>query len=189
MATKRKQTKKQRFGLTLLEKVAVLDLLKTGMSIASVARKYFRNESSIRAIKKREKEIRQAVSSSAPVATKVMTQVRDESLVKMEKILFSWLENRNSQQLPIDGNMLRIKALEIYKQVKTPSRNQRELTDGKTFRASLGWLNSFKHRFKLKCVKINNQNPTAASKTTWISGEYSQLSPSYLLDSILLKYF
>ncbi|XP_065259354.1 tigger transposable element-derived protein 1-like [Emys orbicularis] len=70
MAPKRKpptssgaQPKKQRCVPTLEEKLAVLDLLRNGMSIANVARKHGRNESSIRAIKIREREIRQAVAS------------------------------------------------------------------------------------------------------------------------------
>uniref|UniRef100_A0A8C3SSA6 Uncharacterized protein n=1 Tax=Chelydra serpentina TaxID=8475 RepID=A0A8C3SSA6_CHESE len=59
------QPKKQRSVPTLGEKLDVLDLLKGGMSVASVARKYGRNKSSIRAIKIRETEIRQAVASTA----------------------------------------------------------------------------------------------------------------------------
>ncbi|KAG6933238.1 hypothetical protein G0U57_019704 [Chelydra serpentina] len=77
MAPKRKpatssgaQPKKQQSVPTLEEKLDVLDLLKGGMSVASVARKYGHNESSIRAIKIRETEIRQAVASSAPRTAK-----------------------------------------------------------------------------------------------------------------------
>uniref|UniRef100_A0A8C3RYM9 HTH psq-type domain-containing protein n=1 Tax=Chelydra serpentina TaxID=8475 RepID=A0A8C3RYM9_CHESE len=69
------QPKEQRSVPTLEEKLDVLDLLKGGMSVASVARKYGRNESSIRAIKIRETEIHQAVASSAPRTAKVTSQV------------------------------------------------------------------------------------------------------------------
>uniref|UniRef100_A0A8C3HB22 HTH psq-type domain-containing protein n=1 Tax=Chrysemys picta bellii TaxID=8478 RepID=A0A8C3HB22_CHRPI len=82
MAPKRKPTtsagaqlKKQRSVPTLEEKLAVLDLLRDGMSVSNVARKYGHNESSIRAIKIQEREIRQAVASSAPITAKVTSQV------------------------------------------------------------------------------------------------------------------
>jgi DNA-binding NarL/FixJ family response regulator len=57
MAPKRKTTssgaqpKKQRSVLTRQETLAVLDLLRDGLSVSNVARKYGRNESSNRAIK------------------------------------------------------------------------------------------------------------------------------------------
>uniref|UniRef100_A0A452GRA7 HTH psq-type domain-containing protein n=1 Tax=Gopherus agassizii TaxID=38772 RepID=A0A452GRA7_9SAUR len=67
------QPKKQRCIPTLEEKLVVLNLLRDGMSIANVAHKYSRNESSIHAIKIRETEIRQVVASSVPVTAKVTT--------------------------------------------------------------------------------------------------------------------
>jgi hypothetical protein len=57
MAPKRKTTssgaqpKKQRYVITLQEKLVVLDLSRDSMSVSNVARKNGRNESSIRAIK------------------------------------------------------------------------------------------------------------------------------------------
>jgi transposase-like protein len=65
----------------------VFDLLGDGMSVSNVARKYGRNESIIRAIKIREREIRHAVALSAPITAKVTSQVRDKTLVKTEKAL------------------------------------------------------------------------------------------------------
>uniref|UniRef100_A0A8C3P5U7 HTH psq-type domain-containing protein n=1 Tax=Chrysemys picta bellii TaxID=8478 RepID=A0A8C3P5U7_CHRPI len=67
------QPKKQRCVPTLEEKLAVLDLLRDGMSIANVAHKYGHNESSIR----------------------VMSQVREKTSVKTEKALNLWLEDMN----------------------------------------------------------------------------------------------
>jgi IS30 family transposase len=113
MAPKRKTTssgaqpKKQRYILTLQEKLAVLDLLRDGMSVLNVARKYGRNKSSIRAIKIRETEIRQTVASSAPVTAKVTSQVRDKTLVKTETALNLWLEDMNRKCVPIGGSVAR----------------------------------------------------------------------------------
>uniref|UniRef100_A0A8C3HMJ6 HTH psq-type domain-containing protein n=1 Tax=Chrysemys picta bellii TaxID=8478 RepID=A0A8C3HMJ6_CHRPI len=74
------QPKKQRSVPTLEEKLAVLNLLRDGTSVSNVARKYGRNESSIRAIKIREREINQAVASSAPITAKVTSQVLETNM-------------------------------------------------------------------------------------------------------------
>uniref|UniRef100_A0A8C0HD69 HTH psq-type domain-containing protein n=1 Tax=Chelonoidis abingdonii TaxID=106734 RepID=A0A8C0HD69_CHEAB len=128
MAPKRKaptssgaQLKKQQCVPTLEEKLAVLDLLRDGMSIANVARKYSHNESSIHTIKIRETEICQAVTSSAPVTAKVTSQVRDKTLVKTKKALNVWLEDMNCKHVPINGNTLREKVLSIYALFKPPT--------------------------------------------------------------------
>ncbi|XP_042215385.1 tigger transposable element-derived protein 1-like [Homarus americanus] len=72
----------QRSVMTLEEKVAVLDLIKGRMSVAAVARRYGRNESSMRSIKIREKEICETMSKSASFIAKVTSQARDVTLVK-----------------------------------------------------------------------------------------------------------
>ncbi|XP_053235427.1 tigger transposable element-derived protein 1-like isoform X2 [Podarcis raffonei] len=154
------QRKKQRSVPTLEEKVAVLDLLRTGMSVSKVARVYGRNESSIRAIKVREREIRQAVASGAPITAKVTSQVRDQTLVKAEKALYLWLEDMNGQGLPVDGNMMREKALDLYALFK-PLTDEGRPCDEKEFKASQGWLNSFRNRFNLK----NGHSPGEAAPT------------------------
>ncbi|KAG6933685.1 tigger transposable element derived 1, partial [Chelydra serpentina] len=167
MAPKRKpatssgaQPKKQRSVPTLEEKLDVLDLLKGGMSVASVARKYGRNESSIRAIKIRETEIRQAVASSAPRTAKVTSQVRDKALVKTEKALNLWLEDMNRKHVPINGTMLQEKALSIYAMFKPPTE-EGQPSYKKEFKASQGWLNSFRNRFNLKNVQTTGEVASA----------------------------
>lgn len=51
--------------------------------------------------------------------------------------------------VPIDGNVLQQKALSLYEQFS-------EEPD-KSFTASRGWLNRFKHRFNLKNSKITGE--------------------------------
>jgi hypothetical protein len=131
------QLKKQQSVLTLQKKLAVLDLLRDGMSVSNVVHKYGLNESSIRAIKIREREICQAVALSAPVTAKVTSQVRYKTLVKTEKALNSWLEDMNHKCVSIDGNVLREKALSLYVQLKPPAEDG-QASDEKEFKASKG---------------------------------------------------
>ncbi|CAM4542622.1 unnamed protein product [Caretta caretta] len=154
------QPKKQRSISTLEEKLAVLDLLRDGMTVSNVACKYGHNESSIPAIKIREREIHQAVASSAPITAKVTTQVRDKTLVKTEKALNLWLEDMNRKRIPIDGNTLREKALSLYALFKPPAE-EGQPSDEKEFKASHGWLNSFRNRFNLKNVQTSGEAASA----------------------------
>uniref|UniRef100_A0A674IYE4 HTH CENPB-type domain-containing protein n=1 Tax=Terrapene triunguis TaxID=2587831 RepID=A0A674IYE4_9SAUR len=50
----------------------------------------------------REREICQAVASSAPITAKVMSQVWYKTLVKTEKALNLWLEDMNCKRVPIN---------------------------------------------------------------------------------------
>ncbi|CAM5156177.1 unnamed protein product [Eretmochelys imbricata] len=166
------QPKKQRSVPTLEEKLAVLDLLRDGMSVSNVACKYGRNESSIRAIKIREREIRQAVASSAPITAKVTSQVHDKTLVKTEKALNLWLEDMNRKSVSVDGNTLREKAPSLYVLFK-PTAEEGEPSEEKEFKASQGWLNSFRNCFNLKNVQTTGEAASA-------SGEAAKAYPEQL---------
>ncbi|CAM5075763.1 unnamed protein product [Natator depressus] len=167
MAPKRKPTtssgaqpKKQQSVPMLEEKLAVLDLLRDGMSVSNVAHKYGCKESSICAIKIREREIRQAMASSAPITAKVMSQVHDKTLVKTENAFNLWLEDMNCKRVPLDGNTLQEKALSLYVLFKPPAE-EGQPSDEKEFKASQGWLNSFRNRFNLKNLQTTGEAASA----------------------------
>ncbi|KAM9226313.1 tigger transposable element-derived protein 1-like [Dugong dugon] len=166
MATKRKSSdagnsdvpKRSRRVLPLSEKVKVLDLIrKENKSYAEVAKIYGKNESSIREIVKKEKEIR-ASFAVAPQTAKVTATVRDKCLIKMEKALNLWVEDMNRKRVPIHGNMLRQKALSLYGDF---SKGSPETSDTKPFIASKGWLYRFRNRFGLKNIKISRETVSA----------------------------
>ncbi|XP_062817880.1 tigger transposable element-derived protein 1-like isoform X2 [Anolis carolinensis] len=143
--------KRSRKVLTLSEKVKVLDLIrKEKKSCAEVAKMYSKNESSIREIMRKEKEIRASVAV-LPQTAKVTSTLRDKYLVKTEKALNLWIEDMNREGIPIDGNVLRQKALSIYKDF---SGDSPERSDSKPFTASKGWLHRFRNRFGLRNSKI-----------------------------------
>ncbi|KYO35403.1 tigger transposable element-derived protein 1-like [Alligator mississippiensis] len=130
------------------------------MSVSNVVHKYGCNESSIHAIKIREREIHQAVASSAPVTAKVTSQVRDKTLVNIEKALTLWLEDMNRKHVPVGGNTLREKALSLYAPFKPPTE-EGQPSDEKEFKASQGWLNSFRNCFNLKNMQTTGEAASA----------------------------
>ncbi|XP_069920611.1 general transcription factor II-I isoform X4 [Oryctolagus cuniculus] len=147
--------KRSRKVLPLSEKVKVLDLIrKEKKSYAEVAKIYSKNESSIREIVKKEKEIR-ASFAVAPQNAKVTATVRDKRLVKMEKELSVWVEDMKRRRVAIHGSVLRQKALSLYADCSRGSPDRGEgLLERKPFTASKGWLHRFRSRFGLNTGSI-----------------------------------
>ncbi|XP_062036194.1 general transcription factor II-I isoform X6 [Lepus europaeus] len=147
--------KRSRKVLPLSEKVKVLDLIrKEKKSYAEVAKIYGKNESSIREIVKKEKEIR-ASFAMAPQNAKVTATVRDKRLVKMEKELSVWVEDMKRRRVAIHGSVLRQKALSLYADCSRGSPDRAEgLLERKPFTASKGWLHRFRSRFGLNTRSI-----------------------------------
>lgn len=145
--------KRPRIVLSLMEKVKILDMIeKEHKSFAEVAKKYNKNESSIREIYKHKKNIRESIAT-APVSAKVTATVRNKVLVKTETALNVWIEDMTKRRVPIDGNVLQQKALSLYEEFSEEPNT--------SFIASRGWLNRFKHRFNLKNIKITGEAASA----------------------------
>uniref|UniRef100_A0A5S6QN69 HTH psq-type domain-containing protein n=1 Tax=Trichuris muris TaxID=70415 RepID=A0A5S6QN69_TRIMR len=66
---------KQREVLSRYGKVKILNLLNRGMSYAEVVRRVGKNESSIRAIKQKEAQVRQSVCAAPTMAKRVPTNL------------------------------------------------------------------------------------------------------------------
>lgn len=162
MAPKRKigdadnpsKPKRTREVLTISEKVLILDLIqKEKKSYSEVARMYGKNESSIREMVKNGEKIRSSFAL-APQTAKVTSTVRDRALLKMEKALNLWVEEMNRKCVPVDGKVLRQKALSLYEDFKKESTDER---GAKPFAASKGWLHRFRNRHNLKNIRLTRE--------------------------------
>uniref|UniRef100_A0A8C3S184 HTH CENPB-type domain-containing protein n=1 Tax=Chelydra serpentina TaxID=8475 RepID=A0A8C3S184_CHESE len=80
--------------------------------------------------------------------------------MKTEKALNLWLEDMNRKRVPINGTMLQEKALSIYAMFKPPAK-EGQPSDKKEFKASQGWLNSFRNRFNLRNVQTTGEVASA----------------------------
>ena len=99
--------------LSISKKVKILDMIEIKKSYAEIARFYGKNESSIREVMTNKEKIR-ASFSVAPQTAKVTAIAPDTVLMKMEKALNFWLEDMNRKRVPLDGKVLRQKALSLY---------------------------------------------------------------------------
>ncbi|CAM5078436.1 unnamed protein product [Natator depressus] len=66
----------------------------------------------------------------------------------------------NHKHVPIDGNTLQEKALSLYALFKPPTE-EGQPSDEKEFKASQGWLNSFRNSFNLKNVQTTGEAASA----------------------------
>ncbi|GFY61991.1 HTH CENPB-type domain-containing protein [Trichonephila inaurata madagascariensis] len=158
--------KRPRKLLPLSEKVKILDLVrKDKKSYSQVAKIYGKNESSIRQIVKNEKAIRSSVAI-LPRTFNATSTVRNKYLVKTEQALNLWVREMNKKCVPIDGNVIRQKAVMLYKDFhrESPASNL-----SKPFTASKGWLHRFLHRFGLKNVKVSRDSTSHVENIAEIS--------------------
>jgi len=116
-----KKVKRPRRVLTLQTKIELLDKLYRSDSAASVGRFYGINESTVRTIKKSEDSTSTSVVSGKSKSTKVTFVPRDHNLEKMEKALSIWIEDVGQKKVPLDMNMIKVKALRIYEHLKEES--------------------------------------------------------------------
>ena len=126
------------------------------MSYAACGREFGVNESTVRSIKKCEKDIRQAVMNSVPAAAKVTQRVRDITLIKMEKALNIWIEDLNQRNIPVDSYLIKDKAKTLYDHFSDD-----ENKENNSFMASKGWFENFKKRFALHNIRMTGEAASA----------------------------
>ena len=102
------------------------------------------NESTIRSIQSLEKLIRDAVKGIAPLSAKIIHQVRDKPIVKIEVALFIWLRTTASNEMLL---RTRVKLTNKETAEEVPS----------TFTASKGWFDHFKRHYSLRNFKMSGE--------------------------------
>ncbi|XP_070614248.1 tigger transposable element-derived protein 1-like [Erythrolamprus reginae] len=161
--------KRQRKTLTIQEKVKLLDMLKEGKSYAAVGRHYRINESSVRYIKKDEKNIRSTATFTFNKTAKRVVSSRNKGIIKMESALAIWMEDCRKKNIVLDSNMIRTKAKSLYdtmmgdddNEEPQPSTSTASSTQKIEFTASKGWFEKFQKRFGIRCVSLHGEAASA----------------------------
>ena len=100
--------------MTVNEKVKLLDMLEAGSTCSTVARIHGLNESTVRYIKKDEENIRRTASVMLCTDSKRLMSRRNEMVVQMENALSVWIWDCRKKNIPLDTNMIRSKAKNLY---------------------------------------------------------------------------
>ena len=148
----------KRKAITLDTKIKMLDLLRKGEKISSVAKSYGMNESTVRTIKKNEEATRKSVMSGSQVSSNFSSYTRDVAIEMMEKALMMWIEDHTQKRIPIDSISIKHKAVRLYNTIKENDKSASS-TNEKTcnFTASKGWFERFKKRHSLHNLKIQGE--------------------------------
>ncbi|UYV66939.1 hypothetical protein LAZ67_4003389 [Cordylochernes scorpioides] len=142
-------------------KIIILDCLAKGERSTAIGKRYNLGESTIRAIKKNEAAIRRSVRSGTNLSSKISSYSRGTLIEKTEKALVIWIEDLTQKRIPLDGHLIKMKALKFYKELKEsePSTSSRE--SNPQFSASTGWLTGFIKRHSFHNLKIKGKVASA----------------------------
>ncbi|XP_013360806.1 PREDICTED: tigger transposable element-derived protein 1-like isoform X2 [Chinchilla lanigera] len=169
------EPKRHRKMLTIKEKVELLDMLKEGKSYAAVGRHYGINESTVRYIKKDEKNIRSTATITFNKTAKRVVTSRNKAIVRMECALALWINDCRKKSISLDTNTIRMKAKKLYdsfaESMDVHNSDKDEDKDEDTevgpsstsptrptpFSASKGWFDKFQRRFGLKSISLHGE--------------------------------
>lgn len=157
MSDKNEKKQLKRKFISLEDKVEILNRLKDGERISSVGKSFDLNESTIRTLKRNEEKIRKTMADGCPLGAKRTTRNRDIDIVKMERDLMIWLYDCIAKNIPVNGNRIKEKALQIYNhliEIRGPSADDKKQSK---FSASKGWLENLKKRYSLHNIKFQGE--------------------------------
>lgn len=149
--------KRKQFSLE--EKLKILGKLDSGHAKQSVAKEFNIAPSTLSTfIKDREKIEKQIRSASGS-----QKKIRAAKFEDVDKAVFKWFQEVRSRNIPINGPLIREKALELSK-----------LYGHNEFQASVGWLNRFRDRFGIsfKIICGEEKSVPLEKVNEWRIGKY-----------------
>ncbi|XP_055584938.1 putative CENPB DNA-binding domain-containing protein 1 [Uranotaenia lowii] len=154
--TSKADKKRCRKSITLGTKLEVLRRLEAGQKIVEIRDAMGLAKSTIQTIRAKKKHIESYLESAAPLNISRFTRQRNWIVETMEALLISWIESNNKRNIPMGQKMIMEKALSICDSLKNGDTGT-ESFEHISFKASRGWFDSFKRRFKLDNLKISGE--------------------------------
>lgn len=121
----------------------------SGEKATVLARRYGVNECTIRSIRVKGKNIRQAATLLGE-HRKFDKMIRQECVVKMENLLVAWIQDMIKKKIPLSGAKIKKQALNFYQYVKEKYYQNTE----KSFCTSDVWFERFRKRFNLHNISF-----------------------------------
>ena len=75
-------------------------------------------------------------------------------MATMEKMLLTWIEDSQKQNMPLSSLRIKAQAREFYQKIKSEKTDLTEVEMNETFNASQGWFDRFKGRTGLGNIQL-----------------------------------
>ncbi|XP_065645492.1 tigger transposable element-derived protein 1-like [Hydra vulgaris] len=143
MCDNNNKKQKQRSAFSLENKFIILDRLAKGEGSTAIV------------------ATRKSVISGTNLSAKISSYSRDTLIEKTEKALAIWIKDLTQKRIPIDGHLIKQKALRFYKQLKESEPSTSSDGNNAQFSASIGWLTGFLKRYSFHKLKIKDEIASA----------------------------
>ena len=153
--------------------IEILRRFENGEKKSHIARDLRMSESTVRSIIKRKekldkyKHINEIFGPSISISHQ--TRTRSSAIETMERLLVTWIENCNQQNVRLDMPKIQAKAKEFYHKIKNEQdfseMTQKELKE--SFQASKGWFERFKRRTGVILYRSLDDQSGHVSKRTF----------------------
>ncbi|XP_014774300.1 uncharacterized protein LOC106872008 isoform X1 [Octopus bimaculoides] len=173
--------KKPRKAIDLDCKMKIIRQYEGGKKVNTIARDLKLSHSTVSTILKGKERIREAVKSSVPMKSTILTKQRQGPIHEMEKLLFMWMKGLIQKKTPISLLTVQTKAKSLFQTLK--SRSGDDYTQD--FQASKGWFIRFKKRFALHNVCVIGEAGSADEEGAQKFGDsFDELIEGYLPEHI-----
>lgn len=104
-----------------------------------------------------------------------MRKDRRPAYPAVDKALYNWFRTKRNLNVPLDGNLLRAKALEFATALEIPG-----------FKASNGWFERWKSRYDIKFGKISGESESAdlGAGADWLKDKWPKIKQNYKPEDI-----
>ena len=143
------QTRK---SITIEQKMDISRRYDRGESAATIRNALNLPESTLRTIKKGREKITAAFKAGEGSASTRVSSGHSTFIVRLEKMLVTWMDHRKRQGLNVAFNDTKKKAMECYQHLK-----EKETTPLPEFTACTGWFYKFKNRYAIRSVKHSGE--------------------------------
>uniref|UniRef100_A0A8C4Q849 Uncharacterized protein n=2 Tax=Eptatretus burgeri TaxID=7764 RepID=A0A8C4Q849_EPTBU len=144
-------SRRRRKAITIKVKMDVLGRYERGDRTADIKCALGLSESTLRTIRNSAEKIKESARCGTSVSATKTSYARSSIMEKMERMLSTWIEHQNQENVPVGMLVIQAKARSIYEDL---INDEGEV---KPFNASSGWFSNFRNRYNYHNIKMTGE--------------------------------